>query len=176
MASESSPPSAASVPPPLAAGAAARPGSRRLPMLLRCCWYNLNQTFRRRIADLGVTPDQFTALRSLVEAEPEGLTQSRLTKVMNSDPNTIASLVERMEAIGWIERRPHATDRRAKCIRLLPPGRAKHEAARSIALVLQTEILSVLPDAKREEFLDHLEQVGAACQRVAERVPAVAAD
>ena len=43
------------------------PGRRRLPILLRQAWYNFNQTFRRRLAHTGVTPDQFTAMRTIVE-------------------------------------------------------------------------------------------------------------
>ena len=41
------------------------PGRRRLPALLRRCWFNLNQTFRRRIAQIGITPDQFTVMHYL---------------------------------------------------------------------------------------------------------------
>ena len=44
------------------------PGRRRLPILLRHAWYGLNQAFRRRIAHLGITPDQFTVMRTLLEA------------------------------------------------------------------------------------------------------------
>ena len=37
--------------------------TKRLPVLLRRAWYGLNQSFRQRIAHLGVTPDQFSILR-----------------------------------------------------------------------------------------------------------------
>src|SRR3954454_4465835 len=94
------------------------PERRRLPLLLRRAWYGLNQAFRRRIAHLGVTPDQFTVLRTLLENETDGLVQSELTSLMASDPNTVASLVERMEKAGLIERRPDRKDRRANRIRL----------------------------------------------------------
>src|ERR1041385_2782519 len=94
------------------------PGRRRLPILLRHAWYGLNQAFRRRIAHLGVTPDQFTVMRTLLEGDPEGLVQSELVRLMASDPNTIASLLERMEKAGLIERRTHEKDRRANRIQL----------------------------------------------------------
>ena len=87
------------------------PGRRRLPVLLRRAWYGLNQAFRRRIAGMGLTPDQFTVIRTLLEAEPDRLTQKALANAMSSDPNTIASLLERMEANGLVERRPHEKDR-----------------------------------------------------------------
>ena len=69
------------------------PERRRLPILLRRAWYGLNQAFRRRIAHTGVTPDQFTVMRTILEGDPDGLLQSELTRRMASDPNTIASLV-----------------------------------------------------------------------------------
>src|SRR5882724_487162 len=50
------------------------PERRRLPHLLRRCWFNLNQTFRRRIAHTGVTPDQFTVMRTVLEGHSAGLT------------------------------------------------------------------------------------------------------
>src|SRR5438477_11968034 len=96
------------------------PGRRRLPILLRHAWYGLNQAFRRRIAHLGVTPDQFTVMRTLLEADARGLSQRELTHLISSDPNTIASLLERMEAAGLIERKRDEKDRRAHRIQVLP--------------------------------------------------------
>src|SRR5436189_1196866 len=80
------------------------PERRRLPPLLRRAWYGLNQAFRRRILHTRVTPDQFTVMRTLIEAEPKGLTQRELADIISSDPNTVASLLERMEANKLIER------------------------------------------------------------------------
>lgn len=143
------------------------PGRRRLPPLLRRAWYGLNQAFRRRILHTGVTPDQFTAMRSLREGDPAGMTQRDLTTAMSSDPNTVASLLERMEVSGWVERRPHESDGRAYRIRMLPAGDRVYEGVRSIAVALQTEVLAVLPEAERERFLEQLDQVAAACRRAA---------
>ena len=141
------------------------PDRRRLPLLLRRAWYGLNRAFRRRLAHLGVTPDQFTVMRTLLEND--GITQRELTQLMTSDPNTVASLLERMERAGLVERQMHEKDRRAHRIRLKPPGRRKYEEARAIAVALQTEILTALPPARREEFLEHLALVADACRVVA---------
>src|SRR5256885_12507578 len=90
------------------------PERRRLPLLLRRAWYGLNQAFRRRIAHLGVTPDQFTVMRTLLENE--GITQRHLTELMSSDPNTVASLLDRMEKAGLVQRQSYERDRRARRI------------------------------------------------------------
>jgi len=143
------------------------PGRRRLPILLRHAWYSLNQTFRRRLAHSGVTPDQFTALRTLSEHEPSGLTQSHLTRLLASDPNTIGALVERMERCGWIARMPCDKDRRANRLRLLPAGRRQYSRVREIAVALQAEVLAKWSEKKREEFLENLAWVSERCRALA---------
>ncbi|MBI3417494.1 MAG: winged helix-turn-helix transcriptional regulator [Verrucomicrobia bacterium] len=148
------------------------PDRRRLPPLLRRAWYGLNQAFRRRIAHTGVTPDQFTVLRTLLENDERGLTQRELTRHMSSDPNTVASLLERMEIAGLLERQPHEADRRAHRIRLEPLGRRRYAEAREIAVALQAEVLEVLPAEKREEFLSDFSLVAEACRLAAESTPA----
>src|SRR4026209_769931 len=86
------------------------PERRRLPPLLRRAWYGLNQAFRRRIAHLEITPDQFTVLRTLLEGDVRGRPRRELARPMSSDPNTVASLLERMEKIGYVERLTHERD------------------------------------------------------------------
>jgi len=143
------------------------PERRRLPLLLRRAWYSLNQAFRRRIAHLGLTPDQFTVMRTLLENE--GITQRELTKLMSSDPNTVASLLARMERAGLLQRQAHEKDRRALRLRLKPAGRRKYEAARVIAVAMQSEVLSALPEERREMFLQNLDLVAEACSQVARK-------
>lgn len=153
------------------AGPDAGPIPRRLPLLLRRAWFGLNQAFRRRIAPLGLTPDQYTALRTLAEQEPVGLTQRELTEHMASDPNTVAALVERMERAGLIERKPHERDGRANRIELAAAGRERFARARTEAQALQAEIMAALPVEGQEAFLSGLACVAEACQAASERVP-----
>ena len=68
------------------------PLRRRLPPLLRRAWFSLNQAFRRLSAKAGITPDQFTVLRTLHEHEPAGLTQRELAEIMTSDKQNSVKL------------------------------------------------------------------------------------
>jgi len=140
---------------------------RRLPPLLRRAWYGLNQAFRRRIAHLGITPDQFSILRWLSEGDPRGLTQREITDLMAADPNTVAAIVSRMEKAGLIAREVHEADRRAHRVQLAAAGKRLFTAARRIAAELQEEVLTCLPAEELGPFLERLEIVAAACQQAA---------
>lgn len=144
------------------------PERRRLPMLLRRAWYGLNQAFRHLTVQAGITPDQFTVLRTLREHDPLALTQSDLAEQMSSDPNTIASLLRRMEQQGLIERRANTEDRRAHSLALVEAGQRKYSQVRRRAVALQKSILSALPESGREGFLIQLELIGNACRQAAQ--------
>jgi DNA-binding MarR family transcriptional regulator len=147
------------------------PERRRLPILLRRAWYGLNQAFRRRILHTGLTPDQFTALRNLQEAGRSGLIQSQLTERMSSDPNTIASLVDRMSKAGLIDRAPDLDDRRAYRLRINVKGRKAYLEARRVAVTLQESVLAAIDPAQHEQFLEQLDAVADACLDAAEQSP-----
>lgn len=149
--------------------AAKKESSRRLPPLLRRAWYSLNQTFRHRIAHLGITPDQYSILRWLHEGDARGLTQQTITDLMASDPNTITSILRRMELAGLLSRHPHETDRRARRVRMESKGSRVFTEAYEAARKLQEEMLSVIPEARRDRFLADLETVAEACSSAANR-------
>lgn len=142
--------------------ASAAPNQRRLPILLRRAWFGLNQAFRKQIAEAGLTPGQFTALRTLIERGD--LSQRELTEVMSSDPNTIASLLSRMQKLGWIKRETHERDRRANRLHVTTAGKRKFTSSRPTALDLQERVLGTLPKSERERFLESLEKIADACQ------------
>jgi DNA-binding MarR family transcriptional regulator len=142
-----------------------------LPPLLRRAWFSLNQAFRRRIAHLELTPDQFTVLRTLCEAGSGGLSQRALTGLMSSDPNTITSLLDRMEEAGLVRREADPADRRVRRVRVTPVGDRRFRVARALALELQAEVLAVLPARGRETFLARLEKVAEAAREAAGRLP-----
>jgi len=142
---------------------------RRLPPLFRRAWYSLNQAFRRRIAHLDLTPDQYTVLRNLFEAGPQGVTQSELASNMSSDPNTVASLVDRMERADLLHRQTDPDDRRARRLRLAPDGRKKFRLALSLANQLQREVLAPLSPTEAAYFFTVLDKIATACRNAAER-------
>ena len=144
---------------------APEPARPRLALLLRRAWYGLNQTFRRRIAESGVTPDQFTILRWLTE-NPDGMTQRSLADAMASDPNTITAILTRMLKAGLIERRTDPDDARCNRIRLKTKGRALHMQLQPLASTLQDDLLNDIPAEERDRFLAHLSKIAETIERI----------
>ena len=145
------------------------PTPPRLAPLLRRSWYHLNQAFRRRIARAGLTPDQFTVLRWLVE-QTAGITQRALADLMASDANTITSLLTRMQGAGLIERQADAHDRRCNILRATRKGRGIHARLQPDASALQDRVLSSIPADERVRFLAQLGIIATACQEASHEV------
>jgi DNA-binding MarR family transcriptional regulator len=71
----------------------------------------LRRNFNRRVQHLGLTHAQWRAIGQVVRSP--GIGQAALSELLEVQPITLARLIDRLEAAGWIERRPHPTDRRA---------------------------------------------------------------
>ena len=79
------------------------------------------------LASKGLTPNDSRALQSLSE-EPAGRPMNSLAAEWQCDASTATWTVDRLEAKGLAERRPHPTDRRVKLAALTERG-AETQAA-----------------------------------------------
>jgi DNA-binding MarR family transcriptional regulator len=84
--------------------------------------YELGRLIRlrsdQRARHRGMTRAQWVIL-SRLERQP-GMTQNELAAIVEVEPITIARLVDRLEARGFVERRPDPNDRRLRRLHLLP--------------------------------------------------------
>jgi MarR family transcriptional regulator, transcriptional regulator for hemolysin len=70
------------------------------------------RNFERHAIEIGLTLAQCKVLAHL--SKNEGVSQIRLAEITDTDPMTLVRIIDRMEADGWIERRPDPADRRAR--------------------------------------------------------------
>lgn len=86
-----------------------------------------------------------TGCRVLVAlAENEGVTQHRLAELISSDPAALGRILDRLEADGWVERRPYPGDRRARSICSTRAAKEYLAVIWHIAKQLQLEALAGL--------------------------------
>lgn len=81
----------------------------------------LRRDFDRRVRDLAITQAQWRALAHL--ARDEGINQAALAERLEMQPITIARLIDRMEAAGWVRRESDTSDRRASLLYLMPKAK-----------------------------------------------------
>ncbi|HTP40691.1 MAG TPA: MarR family transcriptional regulator [Steroidobacteraceae bacterium] len=115
------------------------------------------KNFERHARDLGLSLSQCKVLVYL--ARNEGISQSRLAEMSESDPMTLVRMLDAMEADHWIERRPDPSDRRAH--RLYLQDGAKPVLARiwKVADAARDEALAGLSAAERDQLMNLLERI-----------------
>ena len=91
-------------------------------------------------------------------------TQAELAQHLDLTPMAVATLVDRMEAAGWISRRPSQTDRRANEIALQPRAEAALEKAINVSDRVQESALAGFSAAERKQLVTMLQRVRANLQ------------
>ena len=91
-------------------------------------------------------------------------TQAELAQHLDLTPMAVATLVDRMEAAGWITRRPSDTDRRANAIELQPRAEAALEKAFAVSDRVQEAALAGFSAAERKQLVGMLQRVRANLQ------------
>ncbi|HVV73813.1 MAG TPA: MarR family transcriptional regulator [Verrucomicrobiae bacterium] len=81
-------------------------------------FWNISRTFFQR---WDLSPSQFNVL-NLLSSEPEGLSQTELSRQLIMHRSNITGLVDRLEKRGLVQRREVATDRRAYRVVLSSSG------------------------------------------------------
>ena len=91
-------------------------------------------------------------------------TQAELAQHLDLTPMAVATLVDRMEAAGWISRRPSATDRRANAIELQPRAEDALANAMEVGDRVQESALAGFDAAERQQLVAMLHRVRANLQ------------
>jgi DNA-binding MarR family transcriptional regulator len=92
-------------------------------------------------------------LAVLITAEHAGPSQQlRLAEKLEVDRTTMVDLVDRLEASGFVERRPDPNDRRARLIDLTPRGRKALTAGIAASDEVEAQFLAALSAADQRTF------------------------
>jgi DNA-binding MarR family transcriptional regulator len=106
---------------------------------------------------LDLTPVQYASL-TVIRDVPD-LDVTRLSSLVALDRATLAKVIERLEAKGWILRTSSELDKRVKLLRITTKGRKVLTAAESRVRRCQRRILAPLAEADRQIFMRMLEQL-----------------
>ncbi len=119
--------------------------------LLFRLWRVSHMRTAESLESLGLTTALFSLLNLL--GTREGAIQQELGSAMGTDPSTMVSLIDQLEAAGLAKRRPRPTDRRAREVAITPKGRRVLEQARELAMQVEDDVLRGLSEAERRRLL-----------------------
>jgi len=106
---------------------------------------------RRRLFDLeakalGITRSQWWVLGNLSRHHKDGIMQTELASLLDVGKVTIGGIVDRLEAAGYVVRKPDATDRRAKHVHITPVGRNVLQQLTAVGRVFNQKVCKGISD------------------------------
>lgn len=128
---------------------------RRTPgHLLRRAQQRAVDLFVQAVGENGLRPPQFAVL--LTVYRHPGLNQTHLVDRTGIDRSTIAEMIDRMVARGYIERKRDAADQRVNTLWATGAGIAALDASVDAVLAAQERILAPVPPEKRAALMEAL--------------------
>ncbi|MBM2615211.1 winged helix-turn-helix transcriptional regulator [Actinoplanes sp. LDG1-06] len=121
--------------------------------LLNMAGHALSNRLSAALTEVGLSARMQCVLVHALERER---TQIQLAALADMDKTTMVSTVDEMERLGLAERRPSATDRRARIIAVTEKGRRAAEEGQRIVDRVHADALSSLPDDARAAFVEAL--------------------
>jgi DNA-binding MarR family transcriptional regulator len=116
-------------------------------------------TFDQYMKPLGVTRSQWWVLAHL--SRKDGMMQTELAGLLDVGKVTLGGLVDRLEAGGWIDRRPNPSDRRVKNVFLTPKATGLLQEMRAVERVLNQDVLKGFTAEERQRLAELLGHVKA---------------
>lgn len=117
-----------------------------------------------RLKSIGQTDARCAALVEIAGA-PQGVVQRELSQRLGVEEPTVVRLVDALEVGGWVERRAHDLDRRAKVVKVTPDAQPVLDRAQTIVADLQGELFGGCDPAELAICLKVLNDLAAKLER-----------
>lgn len=130
------------------------------------------ELFAERLAPIGISPREFAVLSHVASG---ARTQQELADLLGIHRNNMVSLIDAMEASGWVRRHRSDTDRRAFEIRPTPAGLEVVAAVNDQVPMLDVALAKSLSDMERAELAALLARIADSLGLTAAVHPSVSA-
>lgn len=121
-------------------------------------------TFDQLMRPLGATRSQWWVIAFL--ARRDGMRQTEMANELDVGKASLGTLVDRLEAGGWVERRPDPYDRRAKHVYLTAKARRFAREMKRADRAFNRKMLKHVTDGERDELVRLLSILKHALQRL----------
>jgi DNA-binding MarR family transcriptional regulator len=144
--------------------------SRSPSHLLKRAAQYANLIYMGEVGKSGLTHRQYTVL--LVVDNNDGKSQTELVKLTGIDRSTLADLVARLLAQGYLQRKRTKDDGRTNAIRITTVGKKMLKMAQPGADEVDKHLLSLITGSERKGFLDNLAVLAAEMDKAETEEPA----
>ncbi|MDE2383953.1 MAG: winged helix-turn-helix transcriptional regulator [Alphaproteobacteria bacterium] len=134
-------------------------------LLKRAVQYSVH-LYMNEVGKSGLTHRQFTVLSAVDSFE--GKSQTELVKITGIDRSTLADLVSRLMAQGYLQRKRSKEDQRANTVRLTPVGKKMLKASQTGAEDIDRQLLSVFSATDRRTVMDCLSALASEMDKIDE--------
>lgn len=117
----------------------------------------------RRVSSDGVAPTPAQGGVLFILQKHDGATMGELAKGLDLVPSAVSGLVQRMEAIGWVQRKACPGDARTQRVWLLPAGSEQLPALRNALARINAQLTAGFSEAELQtvaRWLDHVQRLG----------------
>ncbi|MFC9242922.1 MarR family winged helix-turn-helix transcriptional regulator [Streptomyces sp. NPDC057136] len=127
-----------------------------LTFLLSWTAHALQTEMTAGLTGLDITPRAHCVLHKALSAN---MTQTQIAESLGLDKTTMVVITDKLEKEGLAERRPSATDRRARIIAATEKGRALVAQSNEVVSAVQADVLGTLPGHLRDPFIEALKHL-----------------
>lgn len=123
-----------------------------------CClqaYLEIVPNIKKQLGKLQLRPVEYTVL-SLINSNPK-INQKRLGQTIRVSPPNLATLLDKIQADGLIERQRNPHDRRSQILALTPKGRELHLKAEVVAT--RADHTPTLSETERSQLLGLLTKI-----------------
>ena len=120
-------------------------------------YLSIKPVFEKRMAKYELRPVEFTVL-SLLKANPN-ISQKRLSAAISVSPPNLATLLDKLEQRGLLQRQRNPNDKRSQSLVLTETGARLCNKAEKTAVELEAAASSALSDAERSQLIHLLQKI-----------------
>lgn len=124
---------------------------------LRLAQVAIFRDFSKALGEYEITPGLFGVL-VLIEANA-GMKQTELARAIHLDRSTVVNVIDNLEAMTLVERRPVDGDRRSKALFLTPHGKTLLQKLKRLVAEHEKRLARNLSPADRAKLLDLLQRI-----------------
>lgn len=128
-----------------------------LAFLTLNCGKKLAETLEKKLANYSITRSQWIAMYYIDKYE--GILQNEIASRMSIKEPSVVRMLDKMEKLGWTQRKPSEWDKRTKIVSLTSDGKEKFLETEKYVIEFKDKVTEGISGEKLEIFKEVLQMM-----------------